>query len=297
MDLLKRLNTAFLLSLCILTFGCKKRERLTTSTFAFRITPSAAAVQPNGTVTLSSQGPGAENTVWAVIPDTAGVISPPVGTSVTFTAGANIGQATVIATLDDAMARMQIGVVDYVGNPTSETTFDVYTDQGLPRPPLSSDIDVGGLTLTEVSTEFTPEGLKFLRATTSTNLDFWDVTVDDNLSGNSKDLSAFNFNTTPTAAIKFFIRLSRPMMGDRFTVEFKDTSNHIPFRPSNAGWTGFNDTVANDWQDVTLLIGSFGGTGGFDWAHVKVPFSIKLSAYNGANGPLTFDIDGVRWEK
>lgn len=296
MKSLKRLNFILLSLIVAVSIGCEKRKRLTNSTFPFRISPSAAAVQPNGNLTLVAQGPNASETVWTVSPATAGVITPSIGASVTFTAGANIGQANVTATLGDSIARMNIGVVDYAGNPYASDKFDVYTDQGLPPPPLSSDIDVGGLTLAEVSTEFTPEGRKYLRSTAGAVNDFWDVTLDDNASGQSKDLSAFNPTGTPTATLKFFIRINRAMMGDRFTVEFKDTANVTKFRASNANWTGFVDTDT-DWQDVTILLGNFGGPGGFDWAHVKIPFSIKISLYNGANGPLTFDIDGVRWEQ
>ncbi len=297
MKILNRLNRLFLAFFLLALGACEKREKLTVSTFAFRVTPSAAAVEPNGTVSLAVAGPGAENTVWSVSPTTAGVIAPEIGASVTFTAGANIGQANILATLGDAIARTQIGVVDYVGNPYQATKFDVYTDQGLPPPPLVSDIDVGGLTIEEISTEFSPEGLKFLRSSATAVGNFWDVTVDDNASGKFKDLSNFDNGVTPTASIKFFIRLHRALMGDQLVVEFKDTTPNTAFRNSNANWTGFNNALVNDWQEVTVLIGNFGGVNAVNFAQIEVPFSLRLAILNGANGPLTFDIDGVRWEQ
>lgn len=300
MNILNRLNRMFLAGFLLVLVGCEKREKLTVSTFAFRVTPSAAAVEPNGTVNLAVGGPNAENTVWSVSPTTAGAIAPEIGASVVFTAGANVGQANILATLGDAIARTQIGVVDYVGNPYSENPFNVYSDQGLPPPPLASDIDLGPSNdlpdFVEITNEFGPEGLKFFRATMDSNLQFWDVTLDDNASGKIKDLGNFDNTLTPTANIKFFIRLHRALSGDTLRIEFKDDTPNTAFRPSNAAWSGFNNALVGDWQEVTILMGSFGGVNAVNFSRIEVPFSISVPGYNAGNGPLTFDIDGIRWE-
>lgn len=291
MGLFKRFNIVYLLVLIGLFASCEKRERLTYSTFPFRISPSAKALLPTETVTLTAQG-GNVNTEWSVSASSVGTIAPTVGATVVFTAVA-LGDARITATVNGAEARAQVAVVNYIPDPNDNSVFNVYNDAGLPpAPTFNSDIDLNGLTLTEMM-EYPPEGSKFLQALSTGTGGFWGVTLDDGGSTITVDLTAFT-------ALRFWIRLNEDVSGNALRVEFKDNSVPPRTRTSLSGsvnWTGlgFDPTLTGEWQEVRILRAAFGGDVTTVQSSIEVPFNIVQNNLNGGQN-LTFDIDAVRWE-
>ena len=187
--LFKRLNEkgisglalGFVLVLMVFS-ACKKKDRLSASTFNFSITPPAASVARTGTLTLTARGAGDVNPTWSVSASSVGTVSPEIGAVVVFTPVA-LGVVTVSATYEGLQANSQIGIVTYIPN---SNTFDVYTDLGLPSGAgINSDIfDDDGI-LTELQVGYTPEGVKYQHASNTGAGQFWGVTL-----GAGLDLSA-----------------------------------------------------------------------------------------------------------
>lgn len=289
--LFKRLNkmgvSGFLLGL-VLVFSvfpaCKKKDRLSASTFQFSVTPPASSVTRTETLTLTAHGTGDINPTWAVSASSLGTVSPSFGTSVVFTPSA-LGDVVVTATFDGLQANSQIAVVTYKPN---SNTFDVYNDDGLPTGTgIHSDIFVSGLTLQELSAGYTPEGIKYQRATNAPSGSFWGVTLDDNAVNETKDLSAFS-----SGRLKFALRLNRTLAsGETLRIELSDLS-----APPADGYTmarpdDFSGS-STDWQEIALSIPE--KFGGLNLSQVKVPFAVIPTAL-ASN--LSFDVDAVRWEK
>jgi hypothetical protein len=300
MELFNRLNVLILLFLSAVIIGCNKRDRLTASTFSFRVSPSAAAITPGQTVTLTAQANGGAgaNATWMVSASSVGTVVPEVGSQVVFTA-TGLGDVVVSAVVDGQVSQTQIGVVSYIPS-TSGTIFNVYTDNGLPPAPFESDIFIttmpAPIVLQEVSSGFAPEGNKYLHVETvnGTN-DFVAVTLDENDTGISTSLAGFS-------KLKFSIRLAQIVSANALAVQFKSTNGQLRFARSGAGgaWTtdpesSFNPDSVGDWQEVVIPIGNFSANALLNIADIDIPFLIiQNNQLNGAN--LIFDIDAVRWE-
>jgi len=295
MKKINRFNKIFIILVAgMFLFGCKKKDRLTASTFTFGVTPPAAAVLTGGTVTLTAVTNNPADVTWTVSPSTAGSLNTSAGPSVVFTGASEVGNAVVFATLGDTVARVDIGVVSYIPSPNSSTVFDVYTDNGLPPPPFDSDIDTNMSTnLRELSDSDAPEGFKYLHALNASTLNFWDVTLDDGGNTLHKDLTGFT-------SLKFFIRLDEPLTvasGEHLKVQVRDNNNRLAESLSNSGdWQGFDPLLVGGWQQVTINRTDFNNvTLATNYTIIEVPFIITPGNLSVLN-TLTFDIDAVRWQ-
>jgi hypothetical protein len=271
--------------------ACKKKDRLAQDTYAFRISPPAKKmlITDVSTFTLvaaSASGSIATDPTWIVNPgNTTAPLNTSVGNVVLFTPP-SFGDFTITATFDGRTASAQVDVVPFI---IATTAFSVYTDAGLPPVSVGADSDVftaSGLNLTELTaTSYTPEGEKFFRTTNAPDDFFWGITVDDDLSGNNQNLSAFGGGT-----LKFSIRLLRAMTApETLRVDIVDGSSVTDSVLSSA-WTGFDKTTVDEWQQVSIPISSFLST---NKSQIRVPFSIVGPALASS---LSFDIDAVRWE-
>lgn len=270
--------------------GCKKKDRNSNADLVFRINPGAAKVVKGDSVTLRAEGVSPSGTVtlnptWDVS-SSAGTLSTTIGPTVSLTAQ-SLGDVVVTATYQDLIATSQIAIVTFI--PTSNT-FDIYTDAGLPS---GSDVDIfvsGNVSgkISELSTGYTPEGIRYQRTAAVTAPGAWGVTFDFVPSGDSKNLSAFS-----GGSLKFSIRLVNRTVGagEVINVNIEDTGG--AGTPVNlvGGGGGFN-RLSQNWQEISISLASFGG--GIDFSTIKVPFSVELAT---VPTDLTFDIDAVRWEK
>ena len=270
----------------LLTCGCKKKERLSASTFRLTVTPPASQVLKTSSLTLTARGNNRGvsvdvNPTWTVSPPTVGTVTPEVGDTVVFQP-ATLGDVVITATNGDSIATSQVAVVTYIPIPAA---FGVYSDNGLPLGVgVDSDIFVGGLTLSEMSTGgYTPEGIKFMRASNAASGNFWLVTIDKMNVGNNKDLSSYS-------NLKFALRLGRvvaPSPTEVLAIRIQSTSCTQTYQLVS-GSDGFNRTNT-DWQEISIPISNFSG---LNSAHVNVPFNFVILT---AASSLTFDVDAVRW--
>lgn len=264
--------------------SCKKRERLSASTASLTITPPASTVARSETLTLTARGSGDVNPTWVVSASTLGSVSPAIGPVVVFTPSA-FGDVIVSAIYNGIQANSQIAIVAYKPN---SNTFDVYNDNGLPSGSgLDSDIFDPSSLLAELSSGYTPEGIKYQRASNTSTGQFWGVTIDDNNDGNRKNLSDFS-----SGSIKFSLRLGRAMAAvgvDTLSVEITDSVGPSSYSLTS-GANGFN-RLNTDWQDISIPISNFAG---LNTALIKNPFALVTTI---AASPLTYDVDAVRWEK
>jgi hypothetical protein len=293
-SLFKRLNKiGFMASVCgvivvlMVSSSCKKKDRLSSSTFQFSITPTASTVVKTETLTLNARGNGDINPTWTVSSSTLGSVAPEIGNQVVFTPSA-LGDVVIYATQDGLQANCQVAIVTYKPAPN---TFDVYNDKGLPTGTgINSDIFTSlGLSIAEISSGYTPEGVKYQRTTNAGSGDNWGVTLDAATAGLNKDLSAFS-----TGHLKFALRLARVVDtpgGETIRIELTDSA------PATFGYNlvngsdGFNRQNL-DWQEISISLPvQFAG---LDYSHVKVPFAVTLLAMTSS---LTFDVDAVRWER
>ncbi len=269
--------------------GCKKKERLTASTFSFSITPPASTVLKTESITLMAKGSSASGSVdvnptWSVSPTTLGSLNTTIGRSVVFQP-TGLGDVVVTGVYDGIAATSQIAIVTY--KPTANT-FDIYNDNGLPA---GSDVDSdiftsGGLSLTELSSGYTPEGSKYEHTTNAITNNFWGVTVDKLNTGKRKDLSGFS-----SGALKFSLRLARSLsVTESIRIDIVDSAQTVSYTLSS-GSDNYN-RLSTDWQEISLSLPARFAT--LDSAHVKVPFVIVPTALGA---PLTFDVDAVRWER
>lgn len=293
-SLFKRLNKNWAFTLVLgaiaflIFFGCKKKDRLSSSTFKFSVSPPASTILKTESITLTAQGvsstgPVEVNPTWEVSSDLLGNLSSPIGPTVVFQPSA-LGDVVVTATFDGISAASRLAIVTY--KPTSNT-FDVYNDAGLPSEAgTNSDIFDPGSLLTELSSGYTTEGIKYMRATGATSGGFWGVTLDKASVGLSKNLSSF-----ASGSLKFSLRLTRALsVGEVIRIDVSDTSSTKQFTLVSQQ-DGYVRT-STEWQEISLPLSS--RFSGLDLAHVKVPFAIVTSTLFQ---PLTFDCDAVRWEK
>lgn len=276
--------------------GCKKKDRLTNSTFNLGITPPAALVLTTGSLTLTAHGSSNGQSIgvsptWSVSPSTVGSLNVSIGSVVIFTPVA-LGVATVVANYDGLMATSQIDVVTYI--PENNTTaFNVYTDDGLPSEAgITSDIFTsGGLSIAELSTGYTPEGVNYQRTTNAPDDGYWGVTLDDNSLGQNKNLSSYN-----SGSLKFSLRLvDRTLAGSeniRINIEDLTGPFSVNLISGGGGVFGFNRLNMGGWQEISIPVSQF-TAGGLNTTQVKVPFAIIGETLSS---PLTFDVDAVRWE-
>ena len=283
--------------------GCHKRDRLSTSTFNFSITPPAASVLRTDSLTLVATGRTAGGSVdvnptWTVSPSSAGTLTPDIGSTVVFQPAA-LGDATITATFDGLAAASQIAVVGYI--PT-QAKFNVYTDQGLPVGAgilsnifLSIDASCNAtFSFRELSSGYTPEGIKYLDSQNFSSGSFWGVTLDSATAtvpcgatpptnGFSKDLSSFS-----AGSVVFALKLGRTLdASESLSVNLADNS-HTVNGILASGSDGYN-RLNTEWQEISIPISRYAG---LDLTHVKVPFSIASSSLSS---PLSFDVDAVRW--
>lgn len=291
---LNRFNRlALVVGLCLGLLSCNKKNRLTDSTYNFSISPPAATVVKNQSITLTARGTSTNgsinvNPTWTVSSPTLGNLSTSIGPSVVFQSQ-NLGDVVVSANFDGLTATSQIAIVTY--QPGSNT-FDVYDDDLPLEAGITADIFAStfplsiAMPLSESSSGYTPEGLKYQHATSAPEGSFWGVTLDATDIGQNKSLVAFNGGN-----LKFALRLGRTVANDE-TIRIELTDSTPPGIGVNlvSGSNGFN-RLGTDWQEITIPIASFGG---LDTSAIEVPFAVVMLDLNG--GTLTFDIDAVRWE-
>ena len=294
---LQRVQVLLLMGSILMIFGvigCKKKDRLTTSSVIFSITPPAATVVKGNTQTLSATanaGGGASPVTaeWAVS-SSDGSLNTSVGSSVVFTGNA-LGDVTVTATFDGSVATSQIAIVTFM--PGSQT-YDVYSDDGFPiTNGVAADVETnasanpspGDFALNELSTGYTPEGNNYMRAENAAGLSRWSVDLAIGQAGLTTDLSSFS-------TLRFSIRLERDLgPADFINIEIQDNASATQAVRSDS-WVGFTSTGNVDWQEVSIPASSF--FGGVDETQIRVPF--RASKEPGVAAALTFDIDAVRWE-
>jgi hypothetical protein len=258
--------------------GCKKKDRLTASTFRFSVTPPAASVLKNGSVPLIARGSSPSgnvdvNPTWTLSPTSIGTLTPNIGNAVVFT-GSALGDATITATYDGMAATSHIAVVAFISTPT---VFEVYTDRGLPS---GADLFFGGLTVTQSQSGYTPEGIKYFH-TDNTSSGFWEITLDPGNTGISKDLSSYS-------ALKFDLRLGRALaFGESLAVQVQDTSSTKSH--TLASGDGDYNALNTGWQEISIPLSAFSG---LDSMHIKIPFIIVVQT---VLTPLSFDVDAIRW--
>lgn len=285
--------SAMMLAL-VLFVGCRQKDKLANSTATFQITPQAAAVLKGQNVTLqarfvSGNNITSANTEWEISPSTSATLSTNIGPVVTVR-GDDYGPVDVTASYNGQSATSRVLVVSYL--PPTNTSFppsnifDVYSDNGLPSgSTITSDIVSNmGAKLTETSSEFTPEGKKFLKMTNVSNNDFMGVTLDKNSTGQYRDLLDF-----ASGQLRFSIRVRRVVgAGEEIRIKLEDSTggNSTITLTSTHGF----DRNYLGWQDVSMPISSFT----ISKAFVKVPFLVTLTALTST---LSFDIDAVRWTK
>lgn len=268
--------------------ACKKKERLSVSTFNFSITPPAATVVKNNSLTLtasgnSSVGPVEVSPTWTVSDESVGTLNTSIGHVVTFQAN-GLGDVTISALSDGIVAISQLAVVTYQ---PSANTFDVYNDDGLPSEAgITADIFTNANFLSELSSGYTPEGINYQRASNASTGNTWGVTLDDNSLGQSKDLSTFASGT-----LRFALRLARALeSSEQIIVELTDAANVVNSFTLASGSNGYN-RLGTGWQEISIPITSFST---INKSQVKVPFAARVNALGTS---LTYDMDAVRWEK
>jgi hypothetical protein len=298
--LLNRLNKIIFMTLVVGLTACNKKDRLASSTYDFSIAPPAATVLKNQTLTLTARGASKQGSVdvlptWTISPETPATLSSSIGNSVDFSAP-SLGDFIITANYNGRETTTRVAVVAFI---PSAQTFDVYDDDLPAEAGILSNIFVSTnpgveLTLAELDTGYTPEGLEYLRALSAPEGSFWGVTLDSGIpptAGLSKDLSAYN-----AGYLKFAIRLTRAFNDATETIQINlNDSSRLDTNPVVfnlvSGQNGFSQ-LTQDWQEVTIPISTYIGLG-LNTTLVDVPFSIAM---NDLDSSLTFDIDAVRWD-
>lgn len=271
--------------------GCRQKKRLTGSDFDFRISPAAATAVKGSTVTLTALAGGGDiNPTWTV--SGVGTLSANIGRTVDFSSD-DLGDTVITATYDGVATNAQIAVVSFL--PSGGNTFNVYTDDGLPTmsptgTSLVSDIGIfpgASQTLTELSTGYTPEGIKYLRSENGDTNDVLFITVDKNNTGATADLSSFS-----AGRIKFNLRLPVVLGAfDNIQVEIDDNLGVPPGLRVQLSDAHGLERLSTDWQEISIPVGSFAGT---SLTGVKTPFAI---VWQNTATSRTLDVDAIRWEK
>ena len=267
--------------------GCKKKDRLTASTFQFSITPPAATVVKGHSLILTARSSNGVdlNPNWSLSSATLGTLNTSLGPQVILqTQG--LGDLTVTAADRDLITTAQIAIVTHNPTSTPSTLFDVYNDNGLPDG--NSDIFksiVPPFAIATSNAGYAAEGLTYLRATSASTGDFWLVTLDKNSTGIERNLSSFS-----AGSLKFALRLGRVMSGtESIRIDIQDNATTRSFFLIS-GSNGFS-RFSVDWQEISIPISGFGGV---NLARIKVPFAIVTALLSST---LTFDVDAVRWDR
>jgi hypothetical protein len=270
--------TGVLLAMSVLS-ACKHKSRLNHSTYSFTVSPTAASVLINQTLTLtatavSASGPVAINPTWTIsnTSGTIGSLNTDIGTVVVFSA-VGLGDVNVTASFEDVSAVSQIAVEAYI--PVS-SAFNIYTDQGIP--PNSTLFASPGATLEQLSVGYTPEGIYYMRDVGAMTGGFWGVSI-----------PVQNLSTYAGGSLLFSLRLGRALDNtEAIEIDIKDSAGGVSRTSSNSFQSFLN--YSTDWQDLSIpLSGAFGS---IDPTRVQVPFAVIMTSLDG---PLTFDIDAVRW--
>lgn len=243
------------------------------------------------TVTLVARGSSGGAAIgidptWTVSDTSVATLNTSVGNTVVLTPQ-KLGVVTVTALYDGVQANAQVNIVTYVA---SSTNYDIYTDNGLPVEPslaVALFTSIASGSINEISSGYTPEGVKYQHSENLITGEFWGVTFDINHNPPtaSKDLSAFS-------TLKFALRLGRTLTGgESIEISVRNNGGAPVTYTLQSGQDGFNP-LSTDWQDISLSLAS--RFGALTKTTVTVPFSIKLIS---VSSPLTFDVDAIRWEQ
>jgi len=280
---------AFAWMTIVLLSSCNKKDRLTASNFSFIVSPSALTVVKGDSATFQAKatsGSGSLETdpTWTLSGTTSNDLNTQIGSTVILTPS-TLGDVVLTATFDGVLATAQVAVVTYI---PSSSDFSVYNDDGLPTGNVDSDIFVfpaSGLDLQELSSGYTPDGIKYQRASNFTSGQAWGVTLDSLGAGKSKDLSSFS-----SGNLKFSIRLVNRSVGVSETININIEDIAGPADKEALGSTfGFN-RLSLRWQEISIPLSLYGS---INLTLVKVPFAVEILSVSSA---LSFDIDAVRWE-
>lgn len=275
----------FFLGLISFSMGCKKKDRLSASTFSFSVVPPATSLVKGSSLTLVARGQSNGQTVdtnpdWSLSGAAVTSLNTSVGPSVIFTP-TTLGDVVVTATYDGMVATSKIAVVTY--KPSTSTvesnTYNVYNDHGIPT---GAALIVGPPTLdiVERSSGYTPDGNLYQRVTNGAVNSFWGVS----LAPTTADLSAFN-----SGKLRFALRLPSGLNSSSIQIEITDrTGVAFPYVLVD-GVYGF-DANSTDWQEIAIDRSAFALT--LDMQRVRVPFAVVVKTQ-----ALTYDIDAVRWTK
>jgi hypothetical protein len=288
----------------LLPVSCKKKDRLGADTATLTITPPAATALRGESLELSSYilyPNGAKKRVsadWAVSGACAQNnnldLDVTTGDLVVFTVPNSLCDVEITATSEGKSSIARVAIVAYK---SAASIFEVYSD-ALPNLP-NTNIYVfpqAATFLAESSIGYTPQGLKYQRATDTSTGNAWGIS--HNFTPGlltSVDLSDYH---PAVAKLKFFIRLHRQLAGEiiRVEIEYLDNSDiarKAAVNSLSADMLGFNASNT-DWQEVSIVLDDFvTGSPPINYARIIVPFGIVMQFLGS---PLTFDIDAVRWE-
>lgn len=262
--------------------ACKKRDRLTVSTYNLVVTPPAAEIVKGQTLSFAAQGVSADDPrdvspTWAVSDASIASINTQVGSAITLT-GVTLGDVVLTATHDGVTTSVPVAIVTYKPN---ANTFDVYTDVLPSGNDVSSDIF--GTPAEQLDVGYTPQGNKYIRAASAPNNSFWGITLDKEGTGKRKDLSSFS-----NGSLKFALRLGRILAAnERFRV---DITNSAGMTTSVLLDTqhGLMRTTVN-WQEISIPLSEFSLSSFL----IRVPFAVSPQTQSS----ITYDVDGVHWLK
>ena len=261
----------------ILGVGCRKKDRLSTNTYEFFVSPPATSILKGNIQTFTAEGRAptgnfSTQPTWSILPSGAS-LNTSVGPSVNVTFNSS-GFYRLTANFEEKTAEAQIAC-------QNANTFFVYNDNGIPT---GSAIQAGSLTLVpETIYSDAPEGLKYQKATDVTGGGFWYV-----------DLGAptLNLSNFPGGVLKFWIRKSRPLTAEVLRIDMDQdgaAGGESFVTTALAGnWQGYT-TGSTDWQEVSIDLSRFYGGAGF----VQRPFIFSKPS---AGAAMTIDIDYIRLE-
>lgn len=287
----KVLNSVSFFSVALLftaLMSCNKKDRLSTSTAQFSISPPAATLLKSETLTLSAQlslpngGTLAQVADWSISGTCVDVnnLNTTLGEAVIFSAPSAANElcdATITATAGGMSSNAQIAIVSYRPQ-TASNIYNVYSDAlGIPANTVGLVFGQEGSTIAGSTVGYAPEGIEYLHLVALVNGGQVFITL-----SSAENLSAFN-----AGSLKFSIRFETAE--GSFFVRVTDTSDRsVTLGPSH----GFsNSSLFNGvWQEVSINISEFIGAG-LNTSAVNKPFLIRKSDAGA------YDIDAIRWER
>ncbi len=293
-----------LLGACVFG-GCHKKNRFEANTYNFTIDPPAVTVVKGATQVFTAHATSKAGEIdvsptWTVSPsnmtlptgevvNTVSFLTSSIGTSVRLTPLA-LGDIVLTASANGMQTTASAAVVTY--QPIA-TNFDVYMDALPTGSGILADIYVtpGTSYLSQMASGYTPQGVNYQHVEAGPIGYFWGVTLDKNNAGFKVDLSSMT-----GGSLKFSIRLGRAINpGEFIRVTVEDTLGAKGLATSSVvgKWAGFDPTLTNVWQEVTIQLSGF--IPGINKTRVKVPFGMSFDG--NISGPLTLDVDAVRWQK